>query len=136
MRIMLVVQGLPSGTPATTLTRRPALAKPSLADSRHRAASKTDDVCSGCVDCTEFYLIQFVSQMFPRGEFWETEVLENRILLGERGGARTHDPVIKSHVLYRLSYALVATHLGYREPLSKQNLRHQRSMIRLVPRTG
>src|SRR4051794_30857307 len=28
------------------------------------------------------------------------------ILLGERGGARTHDPVIKSHVLYRLSYAL------------------------------
>jgi hypothetical protein len=25
---------------------------------------------------------------------------------GERGGARTHDPVIKSHVLYRLSYAL------------------------------
>jgi hypothetical protein len=28
------------------------------------------------------------------------------ILFGERGGARTHDPVIKSHVLYRLSYAL------------------------------
>ena len=26
--------------------------------------------------------------------------------VGERGGARTHDPVIKSHVLYRLSYAL------------------------------
>ena len=26
--------------------------------------------------------------------------------IGERGGARTHDPVIKSHVLYRLSYAL------------------------------
>ena len=25
---------------------------------------------------------------------------------GERGGDRTHDPVIKSHVLYRLSYAL------------------------------
>jgi hypothetical protein len=35
-----------------------------------------------------------------------TEVL---ILLGkhgERGGTRTHDPMIKSHVLYRLSYAL------------------------------
>lgn len=61
---------------------------------------------------------------------------ETPYLLGERGGARTHDPVIKSHVLYRLSYALVAAHLGYREPLSKQNLRHQRSMIRLVPRTG
>lgn len=27
-------------------------------------------------------------------------------LLGERAGARTQDPVIKSHVLYRLSYAL------------------------------
>ena len=26
---------------------------------------------------------------------------------GERAGARTQDPVIKSHVLYRLSYALV-----------------------------
>jgi hypothetical protein len=25
---------------------------------------------------------------------------------GERGGARTLDPMIKSHVLYRLSYAL------------------------------
>jgi hypothetical protein len=28
------------------------------------------------------------------------------ILLGERGGTRTLDPMIKSHVLYRLSYAL------------------------------
>jgi hypothetical protein len=27
-------------------------------------------------------------------------------LLGERAGDRTQDPVIKSHVLYRLSYAL------------------------------
>jgi hypothetical protein len=27
-------------------------------------------------------------------------------LLGERGGTRTLDPMIKSHVLYRLSYAL------------------------------
>lgn len=26
--------------------------------------------------------------------------------VGERAGARTQDPVIKSHVLYRLSYAL------------------------------
>jgi hypothetical protein len=25
---------------------------------------------------------------------------------GERGGTRTHDPMIKSHVLYHLSYAL------------------------------
>lgn len=28
------------------------------------------------------------------------------ICCGERAGARTQDPVIKSHVLYRLSYAL------------------------------
>jgi hypothetical protein len=27
-------------------------------------------------------------------------------LIGERGGTRTLDPMIKSHVLYRLSYAL------------------------------
>jgi hypothetical protein len=27
-------------------------------------------------------------------------------LYGERGGTRTLDPMIKSHVLYRLSYAL------------------------------
>jgi hypothetical protein len=27
-------------------------------------------------------------------------------ICGERAGARTQDPVIKSHVLYRLSYAL------------------------------
>jgi hypothetical protein len=26
--------------------------------------------------------------------------------IGERGGTRTHDPMIKSHVLYHLSYAL------------------------------
>jgi len=28
------------------------------------------------------------------------------IIIGERGGTRTLDPMIKSHVLYRLSYAL------------------------------
>jgi hypothetical protein len=27
-------------------------------------------------------------------------------IIGERGGTRTLDPMIKSHVLYRLSYAL------------------------------
>ena len=27
-------------------------------------------------------------------------------IFGERGGTRTLDPMIKSHVLYRLSYAL------------------------------
>ena len=30
-------------------------------------------------------------------------------LFGERGGTRTRDPMIKSHVLYRLSYALTPT---------------------------
>ena len=30
----------------------------------------------------------------------------NMSLIGERGGTRTLDPMIKSHVLYRLSYAL------------------------------
>src|SRR3954471_24292074 len=39
--------------------------------------------------------------------------------LGERGGIRTHDPMIKSHVLYRLSYALPGAHLGHRAGLSK-----------------
>jgi hypothetical protein len=31
---------------------------------------------------------------------------EASVFLGERGGTRTLDPMIKSHVLYRLSYAL------------------------------
>lgn len=29
-----------------------------------------------------------------------------RVNYGERAGTRTRDPMIKSHVLYRLSYAL------------------------------
>jgi hypothetical protein len=38
---------------------------------------------------------------------------------GEPGGIRTHDPMIKSHVLYRLSYGLTFCHInGLREPLS------------------
>src|SRR5438477_2025834 len=40
-------------------------------------------------------------------------------LLGERAGARTRDPMIKSHVLYQLSYALPGAHLGHRAALSK-----------------
>jgi hypothetical protein len=31
------------------------------------------------------------------------------VMFGERGGTRTRDPMIKSHVLYRLSYALTPT---------------------------
>jgi hypothetical protein len=34
------------------------------------------------------------------------DVQRFRTLYGERGGTRTHDPMIKSHVLYHLSYAL------------------------------
>ena len=34
------------------------------------------------------------------------EVRDVDRLYGERGGTRTLDPMIKSHVLYRLSYAL------------------------------
>lgn len=34
------------------------------------------------------------------------ENLDGKGFFGERAGARTQDPVIKSHVLYRLSYAL------------------------------
>lgn len=37
---------------------------------------------------------------------WLAIRAKSLILLGERAGARTQDPVIKSHVLYRLSYAL------------------------------
>ena len=47
------------------------------------------------------------------------KVLKPPFLLGERAGTRTHDPMIKSHVLYRLSYALPGAHLGHRGPLSK-----------------
>ena len=40
-------------------------------------------------------------------------------LIGERAGTRTQDPVIKSHVLYRLSYALPGVGLGHRDTVSK-----------------
>ena len=35
-----------------------------------------------------------------------TNTIDYNRLYGERGGTRTLDPMIKSHVLYRLSYAL------------------------------
>ena len=37
-----------------------------------------------------------------REEIWKTDIG----FIGERGGTRTLDPMIKSHVLYHLSYAL------------------------------
>jgi hypothetical protein len=52
----------------------------------------------------------FTSQLLPAATFWEensfADCRKSLILLGERAGDRTQDPVIKSHVLYRLSYAL------------------------------
>jgi hypothetical protein len=38
------------------------------------------------------------------GEIGKIQVVPD--FIGERGGTRTLDPMIKSHVLYRLSYAL------------------------------
>src|SRR3984957_1412828 len=40
--------------------------------------------------------------------------------IGEPGGIRTHDPMIKSHVLYRLSYGLtcVISQLARTRPIS------------------
>ena len=32
--------------------------------------------------------------------------------IGEPGGIRTHDPLIKSQMLYRLSYGLSGDHMG------------------------
>jgi hypothetical protein len=45
---------------------------------------------------------------FPAGRSWEAEIREAPGFIGERGGTRTLDPMIKSHVLYHLSYALTA----------------------------
>jgi hypothetical protein len=36
-------------------------------------------------------------------------------IIGEPGGIRTHDPMIKSHVLYRLSYGLTLSHQQLRQ---------------------
>jgi hypothetical protein len=35
-----------------------------------------------------------------------------REIIGEPDGIRTHDPLIKSQVLYRLSYGLTVRHMG------------------------
>jgi hypothetical protein len=49
----------------------------------------------------------FADTVQTQGFFSRSEICRKLlILLGERAGARTQDPVIKSHVLYRLSYAL------------------------------
>ena len=50
------------------------------------------------------------SHMLPNSDFWEAipQEIPAKLLysLGERAGTRTQDPLIKSQMLYRLSYAL------------------------------
>jgi hypothetical protein len=56
-----------------------------------------------------------VSHALPKAGFREAVCLATLIkslilfdFIGEPGGIRTHDPMIKSHVLYRLSYGLTS----------------------------
>ena len=73
--------------------------------------------------------------------YWHFLVAHNRIgtspnsrnrwdkrLFGERGGTRTRDPMIKSHVLYRLSYALTLSF--------EHKLPHQRVFALVARKTG
>jgi hypothetical protein len=48
----------------------------------------------------------FASYGFKAGKFPATIAANGHDPTGERAGIRTLDPVIKSHVLYQLSYAL------------------------------
>jgi|HubBroStandDraft_6_1064221.scaffolds.fasta_scaffold315483_2 hypothetical protein len=43
------------------------------------------------------------------GNKGQGKIMEPLDFIGEPGGIRTHDPMIKSHVLYRLSYGLATT---------------------------
>jgi hypothetical protein len=58
----------------------------------------------------------FADTVQTQGFFSRSEICRKLlILLGERAGARTQDPVIKSHVLYRLSYALPWPLMAFKE---------------------
>ena len=62
-----------------------------------------------CPSSSELVLDYSASPMRPpqrRLKFNAREVIDLSGFSGERAGDRTQDPVIKSHVLYRLSYAL------------------------------
>jgi hypothetical protein len=48
----------------------------------------------------------FASYGFKAGKFPTMSAANGHDPTGERAGIRTLDPVIKSHVLYQLSYAL------------------------------
>jgi hypothetical protein len=52
-----------------------------------------------CIACAE-------ERKFNKRRDRGAQPTDNMIENGERGGTRTLDPMIKSHVLYRLSYAL------------------------------
>jgi hypothetical protein len=57
-------------------------------------------------------------------------------VLGEPGGIRTHDPMIKSHVLYRLSYGLRAPLLTEKRgalPALRAPLEHRASAAWFPP---
>ena len=58
----------------------------------------------------------YVLPLFPMcspieflGNKGQGKIMEPLDFIGEPGGIRTHDPMIKSHVLYRLSYGLATT---------------------------
>ena len=52
-----------------------------------------------------------VSRMLARPVFCFGQFKKVPDFIGERDGTRTHDHLIKSQVLYQLSYALVARHM-------------------------
>ena len=56
-----------------------------------------------------------------------------RDICGERAGTRTQDPVSKSHVLYRLSYALPGEGLGHGGLVSKPKTRLPAQRNRPIP---
>jgi hypothetical protein len=61
---------------------------------------------TGLGKCTPMAIIDLPTQC-PHGGFIKPSEIQVVLdFIGERGGTRTHDPMIKSHVLYRLSYAL------------------------------
>ena len=62
------------------------------------------------------------------GNKGQGKIMEPLDFIGEPGGIRTHDPMIKSHVLYRLSYGLTC-HID-----SLGNLSGQKRFLREIKR--
>ena len=103
-------------------------------DAEHQQCKQRDDndkesdhwlrslMCARCVHDEKRPAIK-------RGDFL-SKSLE---LFGERGGTRTLDPMIKSHVLYRLSYALTFR-LGMASTGNRHRSRHARGGTAVFPR--